>query len=279
MKTLALISLILFASQTIFSQFLDKVENIISTVESNKIPQVGISDKTIVYTEPDSSAWIQIDAFNNGLITFYSFHPRTQQSFAVVNNSDTLYLDTENRITNNYKSEFYIQYNYLILSKYHENNLVHSKGYYLGEDIVLQNYNHASLVTSGQVLSDSKHGNTYNDYTDINWIQFYDSDNVRRVQLIDPNTQQYKNIEFYRGNKVGIIQTYHDGLAHIDSVFSREGELIDVYEFDANNTLISEPNRKTDRLMFMFFESEYAWDFFYPHNHTEKKHLENTALF
>ncbi|MFC2137152.1 hypothetical protein ACFLTE_03150 [Bacteroidota bacterium] len=233
----------------------------------NYIPRIGKPHHETVQIKADTSLKAYKETYLNGLIKIYR-HCQSEKNIFVVIDNDTLYFDKDQNITNGYKTEYYDEFEYLIVTKYDNEALLWSKGYYLGEDIIIQNESFKFELKTGTVLSTCRCNSSENSIDNLKWIQFYDGQNIKRLQLYDKETQIERNVEFYYpGNKVAVTQTYYNYFEHTDSIFNRKGELLNVYEYDAFSNLQSEENNLVNNILFTLIESDYAWDFFYPFNH------------
>ena len=233
----------------------------------NYIPRVGSPHHETVYIKTDTALRVYKETYLEGLITIYR-HPLSDKNVFVVIDNDTLFYDNDQNITNGYKTEYFDEFEYLIVTKYDGETLLWSKGYYLGEDIIIQSESFSFVLKTGTVLSSCKCNASENSIKNLKWIQFYDNRNIKRLQFFDEETSIEHNIEFYYpGNKVAVTQTYYNYFEHTDSIFNRKGELMKVYEYDAYSNLTSEENQLVNNILDALIESEYAWDYFYPFNH------------
>ncbi len=239
----------------------------------NYIPRVGRPlHETVPYQSDTTIIKIFKETYLDGLIQIYR-HFRSEKNIYIVIDNDTLYFDNEQNIINSYKTEYFEEFEYLIVSKYDDNNLLWSKGYYLGENINIQIASLSFELKTGTILSECKYKSSNKCIENLTWIQFYDGQNIKRLQLYDEETQIEKDIEFYYGNKVAVIQTYYSYLEHTDSIFNRKGELIYINQYDTYGNLINEEKPFVNSILYELRESEYAWDFFYPFNHCSESLL------
>ncbi len=238
----------------------------------NFIPRVGKPYHETIRFQNDTSK-VYKETYLDGLIKIFRQYHSDKNIFVVID-TDTLYFDSDQNIINGFKTEYYDEFEYLILSKYNGNNLLWSKGYYLGEDIIIQNLSFTFNLKSGTVLSSCRCNSSNNSIDNLKWIQFYDGQNIKRLQFYDEQTQIEKNIEFYYpGNKVAVVQTYYNYFEHTDSIFNRKGELLNVYKYDSESNLITKDNQYVNNIIETLMDSEFAWDFFYPFNHCSESLL------
>jgi len=244
----------------------------------NYIPRVGSPHHETVYIQTDTSLKVFKETYLDGLITIYR-HPLSEKNVFVVIDNDTLFFDNDQNITNGYKTEYYDDFEYFIVTKYNGEKLLWSKGYYLGNDIIIQSKSINFILKTGTVLSTCKCNDFENTVKNLKWIQFYDNKSIKRLQFYNEETKIERNIEFYYpGNKVAVIQTYYNYFQHTDSIFNRKGELLKVYEYDAYSNLTSEENNLVNNILDALIESEYAWDYFYPFNHCGESMLIGSAF-
>jgi len=239
----------------------------------NYIPRVGKPyHETVVFNQNGNSFKVFKESYLDGLIQIYR-HFRSDINIYIVVDSDTLFYDENQEILYGYETEFFEGFNYLIVSKNNGNKIQWSKGYYLGKDIQIQIASFDFVLKSGTVLSECRCKSSNNRLNNLSWIQFYDRNNIKRLQLYDEDTDISKNIEFYYGNKVAVIQSYISYLEHTDSIFNKKGELIIVYQYDSQNKLVSEESYYVNNLIYSLTESEFAWDYFYPFNHCPESQI------
>ncbi|MBN2520230.1 MAG: hypothetical protein JXB17_06985 [Bacteroidales bacterium] len=239
----------------------------------NYIPRAGRPHhETVPYQSDSSIIRIFKETYLDGLIQIYR-HFLSDKNIYIVIDNDTLYFDNDQNIINGYKTEYFAEFEYLIVSKYNDKSLLWSKGYYLGNDINIQISSFSFELKSGSILSECRCKSSNKCVDNLTWIQFYDGQNIKRLQLYDEESQIEKDIEFYYNNKVAVIQTYYSYLEHTDSIFNKKGELIYVNKYDTYGNLITQENPFVDGILHELRESEYAWDFFYPFNHCSESLL------
>lgn len=231
----------------------------------NYIPRVGKVHHETVYMSKDSYVKIFKETYLNGFLEFHRY-PDSEKFLFVIIDGDTLKFNNTNEIVNGYKTEYFDEFEYIIVSKFNESQLQWSKGIFLGKEINIETGSFYFKLKQGTVLSECRCV-TNNGLRNLRWIQFYDSKNIKRMQFFDEETQIEKNYEFYYGNKVAVIQTYFTYYEHIDSIFNHKGNLLYVYQYDSEANLISEENTVANTILHNLMETDYAWDFFYPFNH------------
>lgn len=240
----------------------------------NYIPRIGnVHHETLEIEHNNAIVKAYKEIYLDGLIQFYRYF-RSDKNIFIVIDKDSLYFNDEQEIINGYKTEYYDEFEYLILSRYNKyNRLMWSKGYYLGKEIKINVESFTFNLKPGSILSECRCLPSENSLEDLKWIQFYDANNIKRLQLFDESTQIERNIEFYYGNKVAIYQTYYSYTEHTDSIYNRKGELLYVYKYDENSNLITKDNTIANNIIYNLIDSEFAWDFFYPFNHCSESML------